>query len=80
VLRTWEVSVAGRGFIDRAGLRTLEKERDMKFAVVGARVLLGLVLVLFGLHGFLQFSLIPAPEINEAAGSFMGALGRFSWS
>ena len=46
----------------------------MKFAVIGARVLLGLIFVVFGLHGFFQFSFIPAPEMNEAAGSFMGAL------
>ena len=46
----------------------------MKFAVIGARVLLGLVFVVFGLHGFFQFSFIPAPEMNEVAGSFMGAL------
>jgi uncharacterized membrane protein YphA (DoxX/SURF4 family) len=52
----------------------LEKEREMKFAVIGARVLLGLVFVVFGLHGFFQFSFIPAPEMNEVAGSFMGAL------
>jgi putative oxidoreductase len=46
----------------------------MKFAVIGARVLLGLIFVVFGLHGFFHFSFIPAPEMNEAAGSFMGAL------
>jgi len=46
----------------------------MKFAVIGARVLLGLVFVVFGLHGFFQFSFILAPEMNEAAGSLMGAL------
>ena len=46
----------------------------MKFAVIGARVLLGLIFVVFGLHGFFQFSFIPAPEMNEAAGSFMGVL------
>jgi uncharacterized membrane protein YphA (DoxX/SURF4 family) len=46
----------------------------MKFAVIGARVLLGLIFVVFGLHGFFNFSFIPAPEMNEAAGSLMGAL------
>jgi len=46
----------------------------MKFAVIGARLLLGLIFVVFGLHGFFSFSFIPAPEMNEAAGSFMGAL------
>jgi uncharacterized membrane protein YphA (DoxX/SURF4 family) len=46
----------------------------MKFAVIGARVLLGLIFMVFGLHGFFNFSFIPAPEMNEAAGSLMGAL------
>ena len=44
----------------------------MKFAVIGARVLLGLVFVVFGLNGFFNF--IQPPEMNEAAGSLMGAL------
>jgi len=44
----------------------------MKFAVIGARVLLGLIFVVFGLNGFFNF--IPTPEMNEASGSFMGAL------
>jgi uncharacterized membrane protein YphA (DoxX/SURF4 family) len=43
----------------------------MKFAVIGARVLLGLIFVVFGLNGFFHF--IPTPEMNEAAGSLMGA-------
>ena len=49
------------------------REHDMKFAIIGARVLLGLLFLVFGLHGFFQFSFIPAPEMNEAAGSLMGA-------
>ena len=44
----------------------------MKFAVIGARVLLGLIFVVFGLNGFFNF--IQPPEMNEAAGAFMGAL------
>jgi uncharacterized membrane protein YphA (DoxX/SURF4 family) len=68
------VNVTGWSFIDRAGLKTLEKERDMKFAVIGARVLLGLIFAVFGLHGLFQLNFIPAPEMNEAAGSFMGTL------
>jgi uncharacterized membrane protein YphA (DoxX/SURF4 family) len=44
----------------------------MKFAIIGARVFLGLVFVVFGLNGFFQF--IPPPEMNDAAGSLMGAL------
>jgi len=43
----------------------------MKFAVVGARVLLGLIFVVFGLNGFFNF--IPAPELSESAGALMGA-------
>ena len=42
-----------------------------KIALV-ARVLLGLVFVIFGLNGFFHF--IPNPEMNAAAGTFMGAL------
>ena len=44
----------------------------MKFAVIGARVLLGLIFVVFGLNGFFNF--IHPPEMNDAAGAFMGAL------
>ena len=44
----------------------------MKFAVIGARVLLGLIFVVFGLNGFFQF--LPPPEMNEASGELMGAL------
>jgi uncharacterized membrane protein YphA (DoxX/SURF4 family) len=44
----------------------------MKFAVIGARVLLGLVFVVFGLNGFFNF--IAPPEMNETAGAFIGAL------
>ena len=44
----------------------------MKFAIIGARVVLGLIFVVFGLNGFFKF--IPTPEMTEAAGSLMGAL------
>lgn len=44
----------------------------MKFAVIGARVLLGLIFVVFGLNGFFHF--IEPPEMNETAGAFIGAL------
>lgn len=37
-----------------------------------ARLLLGLLFLVFGLNGFLQF--LPMPEMNMAASSFMGAL------
>jgi putative oxidoreductase len=46
----------------------------MKFAVIGARVLLGLLFTVFGLHGFFHFSFIPMPEMSEAGGAFMGGL------
>jgi len=44
----------------------------MKIAVVTARVLLGLIFVVFGLNGFLHF--LPQPPIPAAAGAFFGAL------
>lgn len=44
----------------------------MKFAVIGARVLLGLIFVVFGLNGFFNF--LPPPEMNEASGALIGAL------
>jgi hypothetical protein len=40
----------------------------LKFVIIGARVLLGLIFVVFGLHGFFQFSFIPAPEIRKLQG------------
>jgi uncharacterized membrane protein YphA (DoxX/SURF4 family) len=45
----------------------------MKFAIIGARVILGLVFVVFGLNGFFHF--IPNPEMNEPITAFMMALG-----
>ncbi len=39
---------------------------------VGSRLLLGLIYVVFGLNGFLQF--LPMPPLPEAAASFMGGL------
>lgn len=44
----------------------------MKFAVIGARVLLGLIFVVFGLNGFFHF--VQPPEMSEPAGALMGAL------
>jgi len=46
----------------------------MKFAVIGARVILGLIFVVFGLNGFFHF--IPNPEANEPMTAFMTALGE----
>ena len=52
---------------------TLERKREMKIIVLIARVLLGLVFLVFGLNGFLNFlSLGPMP--SGLAGQFMGAL------
>ncbi len=44
----------------------------MKIATLVARALVGLIFVVFGLNGFLQF--IPLPELPEQAGAFMGLL------
>lgn len=45
----------------------------VKSKMVGiARVLLGLVFVVFGLNGFLNF--LPQPDMPVTAGAFMGAL------
>ena len=38
----------------------------------GARILLGLILVLFGLNGFFQF--MPQPALPEPATNFLGAI------
>jgi len=45
----------------------------MQKAVLGARIVLGLIFVVFGLNFFFHF--IPMPEMPENAGAFMGALG-----
>ena len=44
----------------------------MKKAQLIVRILLGLILVIFGFNKFLQF--MPMPAMPEAAGEFMGAL------
>ena len=44
----------------------------MNKAKLIVRILLGLMLVIFGLNKFLQF--MPMPPMPEAAGEFMGAL------
>ena len=46
----------------------------MKITKIIARVLLGLILLIFGLNGFLQF--MPMPEMSAEAGEFMGALAQ----
>jgi putative oxidoreductase len=44
----------------------------MKIAVLIARILLGLLFLVFGLNGFLHF--IPMPPPAGLAGQYMGAL------
>src|ERR1700710_519899 len=44
----------------------------MKIAVLIARILLGLLFLVFGLNGFLHF--IPMPPPTGLAGQYMGAL------
>jgi putative oxidoreductase len=44
----------------------------MKWAILGARSFLGLIYVVFGLNGFLQF--LPMPPMPEQAGAMLGAL------
>ena len=44
----------------------------MKYAIIIARVLLGLVFAVFGSNAFLHF--IPMPPMQGQAGAFIGAL------
>jgi putative oxidoreductase len=44
----------------------------MKTVIVTSRILLGLIFVVFGLNGFLNF--IPMPPPSGAAGQFFGAM------
>jgi hypothetical protein len=44
----------------------------MKTAVLIARILLGIIFLVFGLNGFLQF--LPQPEMPQAAIAFFGGL------
>src|SRR5271163_3640504 len=44
----------------------------MKIAVLVSRILLGLIFLVFGLNGFLNF--MPSPPIPGAAGQFLGLL------
>ncbi len=46
----------------------------MNFAIIGARLILGLIFVVFGLNGFFRF--IPSPETSEPMTAFMTALGE----
>jgi uncharacterized membrane protein YphA (DoxX/SURF4 family) len=52
---------------------TTERKHEMKIVTLIARILLGLVFLVFGLNGFLNFlSMSPMP--TGLAGQFMGAL------
>src|SRR3979409_1914349 len=52
---------------------TLERKREMKIVTLIARLLLGLIFVVFGLNGFLNF-LSMGPMPTGLAGQFVGAL------
>jgi putative oxidoreductase len=51
----------------------IERKREMKIVTLIARILLGLIFVVFGLNGFLNF-LSMGPMPTGLAGQFMGAL------
>lgn len=44
----------------------------MSKAILGARIILGLIFTLFGINYFVPF--LPQPELSEAAGAFFGGL------
>jgi hypothetical protein len=44
----------------------------MKYIVTISRILLGLILVVFGLNGFLRF--VPTPQYPGVAGHFLGVI------
>jgi putative oxidoreductase len=52
---------------------TIERRREMKIVTLIARLLLGLICVVFGLNGFLNF-LSMGPMPTGLAGQFIGAL------
>jgi|SRR3954451_8253428 len=59
--------------IDAIGWRPIQKEKlVMKRASAIARYLAGVIFLVFGLNGFLNF--IPMPPPGGIAGQFMGAL------
>jgi len=49
----------------------------MNYAIIGARVILGLIFVVFGVNGFVAF--LPVPEMNEQAGQFIGIMHGSGW-
>ncbi|MEM9339704.1 MAG: hypothetical protein AAGA66_13295 [Bacteroidota bacterium] len=50
----------------------MNNSKGLRIAATVVRYLLGVIFVVFGLNGFLNF--IPAPEMSGAAGAFMGGL------
>jgi uncharacterized membrane protein YphA (DoxX/SURF4 family) len=52
---------------------TIERKREMKIVILIARLLLGLIFLVFGLNGFLNF-LSMGPMPTGLAGQFIGAL------
>src|SRR5207244_11694286 len=52
---------------------TIQRKREMKIVTLIARILLGLIFVVFGLNGFLNF-LSMGPMPTGLAGQFVGAL------
>src|SRR5438270_5086082 len=59
-------------FENTASKTTSRKESKMKIIILIARLLLGLIFLVFGLNGFLHF--IPMPPPSGIAGQFIGAL------
>jgi len=68
------IDEAAAGRLGAIPARNLGGQRGypMKTAVLIARILLGIIFVVFGLNGFLQF--LPQPEMPPAAVAFLGGL------
>lgn len=49
----------------------------MKFVITGARIVLGLMFLVFGLNGFLQF--IPMPPPTGVAAQYFGVLAQTNY-
>src|SRR5712692_6283829 len=65
--------IAQSAMSSKGRLSWFEEENEMKIAALIARLLLGLIFVVFGLNGFLHF--IPmGPMPSGLAGQFIGAL------
>ncbi len=58
-------------------MTTPAPSRFLRFAVPAARVLLGLIFVVFGLNGFLEFIPTPPPDqMPPALGAFMALFAK----